>query len=144
MDAKQHLQWDYLRNYALDITDDPCSSDVVTTLDEANFILEKYGLGDDFLNALFSVRDVSGDLPEAETFREQLNQTWTDFAVSVGYVGQTLDNSTIGGYIPHGVAKPVLHMGHKAPTTSDTSSSSAHNASANVVVRTPRGRRSLF
>ncbi|KAI9344779.1 hypothetical protein DFJ73DRAFT_492102 [Zopfochytrium polystomum] len=135
MNQVQQKSWDTLRNYALDIDDELCSNDVVATLDEANFILVKYGLGDDFLNALFSVRDVSGDIPQSSMFKTQLISAWDAFADSVGYVGQTLGNGTRGGFVAHGVSKPKLHLGHKAPVQGDAAQNTSSTNTNNTVAQ---------
>ncbi|KAJ3331020.1 hypothetical protein HDU76_004285 [Blyttiomyces sp. JEL0837] len=107
--------WNELRNYALNVLFDPCSNDIVETLDESNYILLQQGVTREFVESLWYVQTVAGDIPESEEFRSQLLVTFYQFANSINYSGETLDNKTMGGFRRLGFKKPVLYQGHRVP-----------------------------
>ncbi|KAJ3063247.1 hypothetical protein HDU99_004930, partial [Rhizoclosmatium hyalinum] len=73
------IQWDTLRNLALNIQNTQCQEDIVDTLDEANLLLNAQGFSDDFFNYLDQVVTVSGDDKTASLFRAQLINAKSDF-----------------------------------------------------------------
>ncbi|KAJ3218499.1 hypothetical protein HDU67_005301 [Dinochytrium kinnereticum] len=120
---RQVERWKGLRIRALDITDEMCSSDILDTLEDAHFTYLESGLSEKFMDALFSVRDVSGDVPEAAVFRSQLLVAFNDFAGSIGYNGNPLTNKTFSYKNLLGISKPRFY-GHKAVAADDAGSPS--------------------
>ncbi|KAI8613330.1 hypothetical protein BC830DRAFT_1132820 [Chytriomyces sp. MP71] len=112
------IEWDTLRNYALNVQNTECQQDIADTLDEANLLLRQGGLSNDFFNYLDIVTQVSGNDETATLFRAKLAEAKTDLQVRKR------------GFVPHGTGKirgvlPPVMRGHRNPNISSNSTSGA-------------------
>ncbi|KAI9350813.1 hypothetical protein BDR26DRAFT_851555 [Obelidium mucronatum] len=83
------IEWDSLRNYALNIKNPQCQEDILDTLDEANLLLNAGGLSTEFFAHMSHVLTVSGDDKTASDFRSVLIAATADL------------QSAKRGFVPH-------------------------------------------
>ncbi|KAJ3189572.1 hypothetical protein HK101_008897 [Irineochytrium annulatum] len=112
-DNEQQARWNTLRQYGVTVTNSLCSNDIVDTLDEANFVYVNSGISEEFMHALYNVRDVSGDIPDAGIFRSQLLVAFNDFASTINFAGSLTNTTSFSVSKVMGVGKPVFY-GHKS------------------------------
>ncbi|KAJ3105381.1 hypothetical protein HDU97_008135 [Phlyctochytrium planicorne] len=128
-DDRMNDRWNAVRRYALAITDDMCSSDLLDTLEDSHFIYLDKGLSPEvFVQSLDTVMDVSGDIIDdgVGVFRSQLLLAFRDFANAIDYKGNLVSNRSYSVVNLKGISKPVF-FGHKAPVevAAPTNSTSA-------------------
>jgi hypothetical protein len=76
---EQLSQWNTLKSMSARVADRDCSGEIISIIEKSSSIYGQAGLSENFLKSLEDIKTVSGDIPEAVEFRNELNNVTSVF-----------------------------------------------------------------